>query len=132
VIVCAGRGGRPAFDDTLCAGYLAERIRVEAAAAGFATEYGDGARIACAVNAATATGTGRGSGGLRGLLAEGDAGRAVLAVKLGADLDWCAAIDATRVVPAAVGTTGSDASRDLLELRPAPDGAEEELPRVHP
>ena len=50
VVVCAGRDQYPAFDDTVCAGYLAESVRREAIAAGHATSLGNGAQIAIAAS----------------------------------------------------------------------------------
>jgi 2-phosphosulfolactate phosphatase len=133
VVVCAGRQDRPAYDDTLCAGYLVERIGAEAAAMGYTTVYTEGARIARAVNAVA----GQHPGARRALLAASDAGRAVCSVGLGADLDWCVALDATRIVPAVAmtaetaGHVSMDAVRDLLEVRPVAAEAGEEWAGVH-
>jgi 2-phosphosulfolactate phosphatase len=110
VVVCAGREGQPSYDDTLCAGYLIERIEAEAAARDLGVMMESGARIArdaCRYVMERPD-------GLRAALGESDAGRAIRSVGLEADLDWCAAIDATDVVPY-VATV--DAERDLLVLR---------------
>ena len=100
IIVCSGRGDRPAFDDTICAGYLTQELLQQAAARGTALELDEGARIALA-SASEVVAT----GDARGALAISDAARATVRVGLSGDLDWCAAIDATDVVAAVAGTT---------------------------
>jgi 2-phosphosulfolactate phosphatase len=99
VFVCSGLGGRPAYDDTLCAGYLAAALVRAASDAGRASVLGEGARIALAVWREVKV-----AGDLRGALASSDAGRATVAIGLGDDLAACAAVDATDIVPALVGT----------------------------
>ncbi len=110
VVVCAGREGLPSYDDTLCAGYLIGRIEAEAATRDLGVTMESGARIALDACRYVM----QRPDGLRGALAESDAGRAIGAVGLEADLDWCAAIDATDVVPYVAAV---DAERDLVELR---------------
>lgn len=102
VIVCAGRDQHPAYDDTLCAGYLALAVERAAAAVGRAITRANGARIAIA-----AARTMLREGGIRAALGEAGAGRAIAAVGLAADLDWCAEVDACPHVPA-VMAAGSD------------------------
>jgi 2-phosphosulfolactate phosphatase len=94
-IVCAGRGGRPAYDDTLCAGCLVERVERAASERGWPVVLAEGAHIAAAVWAEAAPRD------LRAALAESEAARAVVAIGLEPDLDWCAAMDTCDLVPAA-------------------------------
>jgi 2-phosphosulfolactate phosphatase len=99
VIVCAGRENQPAYDDTLCAGYLARKIMDRLERMGFDVEMESGARIAAELSdAAMACAT-----PLRERLAESGAGRAVTRIGLEGDLDWCAAIDESRVAPCITG-----------------------------
>ncbi len=107
IVVCSGRVGFPAFDDTICAGYLVQRVREVAVTCGSAVQIAEGARIAEAAWATVAT-----SGEpLRDVLASTDAGQSTLRVGLDADLAFCAEIDATDVAPYVV-----DVSRDPLRL----------------
>jgi 2-phosphosulfolactate phosphatase len=96
VIVCSGRSDRPAFDDTICAGYLTDELLRQDAA----IELHEGARIALAAAREAMR-----NGGLRAALAVSDAARAIARVSLSGDLDWCVAIDATDAVPAVTGAT---------------------------
>jgi 2-phosphosulfolactate phosphatase len=93
VIVCSGRGGLPAYDDTVCAGVLAARVQASAQRLRRTVSLGDGARIALATAAEAQR------GGIPAALTASDAGRAVVEVGLAGDLEWCAAIDTTDVVP---------------------------------
>lgn len=100
VIVCAGRENQPAYDDTLCAGYLARMIEGHLEKIGFGVEMESGARIAAELSdAAMASAT-----PLRERLAASGAGRAVTQIGLGIDLDWCAQIDQSRAAPYVTGT----------------------------
>jgi 2-phosphosulfolactate phosphatase len=88
VILCAGREGRFALEDALCAGLVLRRLE---AALGDALELGDGARVArllCDSYEPDAE-----------FLAGTDAGRALAAAGLETDLEWCARVDRHRVVP---------------------------------
>jgi 2-phosphosulfolactate phosphatase len=107
VLVCSGRGGLPAYDDTLCAGVIAGYVQAGMRNAGQSARLGEGARIALA-----AAFEGQRLG-MRAALTASDAGRAVVEVGLEGYLDWCAAIDATDVVPQVVGT----AQGGLLVMR---------------
>lgn len=99
VIVCAGRENQPAYDDTLCAGYLARMVANHLEQVGFGVEMESGARIATELSdAAIASAT-----PLRQRLAESGAGQAVTRIGLAGDLDWCAAIDQSRVAPRITG-----------------------------
>jgi 2-phosphosulfolactate phosphatase len=105
-IVCAGRDGRAAYDDTLCAGYLTRAIIERAAVGGSPIALGDGAHIALAVVEEAER-----SGPLRTALATSAAARALERIGLTADLDWCAATGATDLVPRVVAV---DRQHDLL------------------
>lgn len=113
VVVCSGRGGRPALDDTLCAGYLIRRLVNLAAEVGIPTLMREPARIALA-----ALMHAEHSGSLRNALAESNAARAVERIGLRADLDLCASVDATDVVPIVSGPLASSDLPHLLRLIP--------------
>jgi 2-phosphosulfolactate phosphatase len=99
VVVCAGRESQPAYDDTLCAGYLARTIADRMERMDYRVEMESGARIAAELSdAAMASAT-----PLRERLAGSGAGRAVMRIGLGKDLDWCAAIDESSVAPRITG-----------------------------
>jgi 2-phosphosulfolactate phosphatase len=96
-IVCAGRGRRPAYDDTICAGHIVGCIEQAITESGWRYRVEEGARIAsAALRDAQHI-------GVRAALAQSEAGRAVTAVGLAPDLDWCAGIDVSGVVPMVVG-----------------------------
>ncbi len=95
VVVCSGRLGRPAIDDTLCAGVLLERLEQLASSAGIALTLRDGARLARMVAAGTPA--------LADLLRVSAAGQAVVTIGLDDDLAFCAAVDASQSVPLVVG-----------------------------
>jgi 2-phosphosulfolactate phosphatase len=98
LVVCAGRGDRPATDDTLCAGYLCQELHNGAINRGYAVSLGEGARIALAVlRDALATGS------LLDGLARSDAARAIFSIGLVADLQWCASTNASHAVPRVTG-----------------------------
>jgi 2-phosphosulfolactate phosphatase len=99
VVVCAGRAHQPAYDDTLCSGYVARKIATRLEQTGYAVEMGSGARIAAELSDAAMTS----ATPLRERLAASDAGRAVTQLGLSDDLDWCAKIDDSQAVPYAVG-----------------------------
>lgn len=106
VVVCSGRNDLPAYDDTLCAGYLVERLAQHAERAGVNMALHEGARIARSCAAA-----GLASGDLVSALSVSDAARATERVGLAGDLRWCAAVDASSVVPA---VSGIEARGDLI------------------
>jgi len=112
-IVCAGRDGRTAYDDTLCAGYLT-RIIIERAetAGGSHIALGEGARIALAVVEEAER-----SGPLRAALATSAAARSLERIGLTVDVDWCAADDTTELVPRVVAV---DRQHDLLVVEASP------------
>lgn len=109
VIVCSGRGDQPAFDDTLCAGYLIEKLLALAAVGGARVRLGEGARIAHG----TLTGALNAYGTLLPALTVSDAARAVKQIGLEADLACCAMADSSVVVPRVADV---DTARDLLIL----------------
>lgn len=98
VIVCSGRGRQPAYDDTLCAGYLLRAIQQVMRLRAGDLRLHESARIALAVLAqAEQVGT------LAAALASSEAALAVEQVGLGDDLAWCAAVDTTQIVPTVTG-----------------------------
>ena len=99
VVVCAARGQRPAYDDTLCAGLLVRELSRQLAALGRSVGYGDGALIALALANESDI-----HHSLRELLARSGAGAATRRVGLEGDLEWCAALDVAEVVPRVIGT----------------------------
>jgi 2-phosphosulfolactate phosphatase len=98
VVVCSGRDDLPAYDDTVCAGYLVERIVDQIAQAGGAARLESGARIGQAVVRRALA-----EGSLYDALASSDAARSLEGIGLFADVAWCADLDATSLVPAVVG-----------------------------
>jgi 2-phosphosulfolactate phosphatase len=106
VVVCAGRDGLPASDDTLCAGYLIRSLREAARAGGHTATFNERAQEALAVMEQAEQ-----HGGLRTALAGSVAAQDIRRIGLAGDLDWCAAVDAATVVPR---VTGSLAGHDLL------------------
>jgi 2-phosphosulfolactate phosphatase len=84
VVVCAGRLGRFALDDAVCAGHLLRRLGGE-------REMNDGARAAWALAGAM--------GPSVDTLASTAAGQAVIAHGFAADLEICAQVDRHALVP---------------------------------
>ena len=115
VIVCSGRDAVPAYDDTVCAGYLVERLLAQASAAHVAISLREGARIALASAQAALAGR-----PVHEALASADAARAVVRVGLAGDLRWCAEVDATSVVPAVIA--GAQESRDGIAVEAERNG----------
>jgi 2-phosphosulfolactate phosphatase len=112
-IVCAGRDGRAAYDDTLCAGYLIRTIIERAEIVGdLPVALADGARIALAVAEEA-----KRSVPLRAALATSAAARSLERIGLAADLDWCAATDMMDLVPRVVAV---DRQHDLLIVEAPP------------
>ncbi|MDT8341540.1 MAG: 2-phosphosulfolactate phosphatase [Longimicrobiales bacterium] len=87
ICLCAGREDAFALEDAVCAGLLLQRLRAE----GVELDPDDGARAALALAQAHEPN--------EAFLASTLAGRALLASELGADLAWCARVDALAVVP---------------------------------
>lgn len=97
VFVCAGRGGLPAYDDTVCAGYLVRSLRRTIGVDRIV--LGESARMACDLLAHVEA-----SVGIEAALRASDAGQAVEHIGLGADIALCAAVDVVPVLPALAGT----------------------------
>lgn len=109
VVVCSGREDLPAYDDTICSGYLVERIIDQIARAGDGTvRLESGARIAQAVVRQALA-----EGALYDALASSDSARSLLGTGYFADVAWCAEVDATSLVPTVVGQ-----ERGLLLIEP--------------
>jgi 2-phosphosulfolactate phosphatase len=96
VFVCAGRGGRPAYDDTICAGYLVRGLRRVVGAE--RVVLGESARMAGDLLAHVEA-----TAGIEAALRASDAGQAVERIGLGADIALCAAADVAHVLPALTG-----------------------------
>lgn len=116
IVVCSGRGGRPAYDDTLCAGALIEETARLLRDAGAECDLGEGARLARAVWRHEAD-----AGGVEDALAASDAGQAVLQVGLGVDLGWCAARDVATVAPRVTGRLPGTALLAMEVVAGVPD-----------
>lgn len=112
IFVCSGRGEHPAFDDTLCAGYLLSALCDAARAQGRDCALDGGAPIALSVWRDVER-----SSNLRDALASSGAGKAITSIGLASDLDWCAAIDATEIVPTLTSSLSADGI-DLLTIEP--------------
>lgn len=111
VVVCSGRGGRPALDDTLCAGYLVRKLVDAATEAGMPTLIREPGRIALA-----ALSQAEQPGSLRDALVDSNAARSVERIGLVADLDLCATVDATSVVPMVANQVASPDLPNLLRI----------------
>ena len=98
VVVCAGRGRLPAYDDTVCAGYLCRELAAQARDMGYVAKLDEGARIAEATLQGAFT-----SGTLWEALSQSDAARAIAAIGLSGDLDWCVATNGGASIPAVTG-----------------------------
>lgn len=87
LVVCAGRGGRVGLDDVWCAGLLVDRLETTDRG-----ELDDASRVARE--------TARGLGGPDAdALASTEAGAALVRVGFGGDLDMCASLDESGMVP---------------------------------
>ncbi len=87
LLACAGRGGRVGLEDVWCAGLLAERLAERRA-----LEMDDGARVARAAAREL------GAPAARALRATA-AGAALASIGYEADLEACAALDSSPIVP---------------------------------
>lgn len=86
ILLCAGRGGRFAMDDALCAGHLVTRLQARG------MEAKDGARAAAALVAGLGPPTPE-------LLASTAAGRALVELGMERDVAYCAELDRSSAVP---------------------------------
>jgi 2-phosphosulfolactate phosphatase len=120
-VVCAGLGARPADDDTLCAGWLIQTLLGQMEQGGGGVTLGPGAQQALDLLAAQRSAHGGDDAvprlWLADALAATEAARAVLEAGLGADLAWCADVDASTAVPM---VAGEDVARMLLVIEKAP------------
>jgi 2-phosphosulfolactate phosphatase len=96
VFVCAGRDGRPAYDDTVCAGYLARSLLHAVGPERIVLD--ENARMACDLLAHVEA-----TVGIEAALRTSDAGQAVERIGLGADIALCATTNAASVLPALSG-----------------------------
>lgn len=94
IVVCSGRHGNPAYDDTICAGYIIEALTRAANDAGVECHLLEQAAIAVDLLRYV-----RSVSSIRDALAHSDAGRAVKSIGLEGDLDFCAAADVSNAVP---------------------------------
>lgn len=115
LVVCSGRENRPAEDDSLCAAWLIATLEEVAHGEGTQVTPDTAAQTARAMLAASEWGSQYAERWIYDRLAASEPARDVLDVGLGADLAWCAAVDASTAVPA---VTGYDATRDLLIVEP--------------
>ncbi len=97
-LVAAGRLDRVALDDAVAAGIIARIIRERARQAGMTLTLTEPAELAILIA--------EHAGEPIDVFRRSDAGRAVLALGLEADLAWSAALDATRVVPRVAAAGG--------------------------
>lgn len=121
-VICSGLGDQPAEDDSLCAGWLIQALQGVAAQTGGAVTLGPGARQALEWlddrrRAHDPSGDSPAQLWLAHALTETPAARNVLEVGLGADIAWCADVDASTAVPM---VAGEDVSRKLLVVERAP------------
>ncbi|HEX9035605.1 MAG TPA: 2-phosphosulfolactate phosphatase [Ktedonobacterales bacterium] len=127
-IVCSGRDDRPAEDDSLCAGWLVQTLQREAAEGGLPVALGAGAQQALDLLDAQRTAHAEARNWLYDALAASEPARDVLDVGLGADLAWCAEVDASANVPM---VAGEDIARALVVIEEAPpDVSSTALPAV--
>lgn len=119
-VVCSGLGDQPADDDSLCAGWLIQTLRARAAEASMATSLGRGAQRALDLLATRqALGSEREPREwLYDALNQTPAAQSVIAAGLGADLAWCADVDASTATPM---VAGEDVARALLIVEQAPE-----------
>ncbi len=121
-VVCSGIGARPAEDDSLCAGWLIQTLRDEARRERMAVELGPGAQRALDLLATQREVYSQGDDTaprvwLAAAMRPTQAAQSVMAAGLGADLAWCANVDASTTVPM---VAGEDVSRKLVIVERAP------------
>jgi 2-phosphosulfolactate phosphatase len=111
LIVCSGRDAQPAEDDSLCAAWLIATLRAVAARQETPVALDNPATAALdLLNDPERSRLGD-ARWLYERLLQSEPARDVLDVGLGADLAWCAALDASQSVPT---VTGYDPALDLL------------------
>jgi 2-phosphosulfolactate phosphatase len=92
LLVCSGYEGIFSLEDAVCAGAIVDRT----GGAGGSVTLGDTARACQAL-------WGRYASEMPGLLRDTEWGRHIVHIGLGADLDLCAQLDVTSVVPVMAG-----------------------------
>lgn len=121
-VVCSGLGGRPSDDDSLCAGWLIQTLRGLAAQANLSAALGAGAQRALDLleqrRASVDEAESESSVWLYNALDATEPARMVREAGLGADLAWCADVDASNAVPM---VAGEDVARLLLFVEQAPE-----------
>lgn len=95
VLVCSGREQRVAIDDTACAGYLIRTLLDLAEQQELSSSLNEGSQIALQINQQTSS--------IKHVLAQSDAGQAVIRIGLEEDISVCAAINTSRSVPMVIG-----------------------------
>lgn len=116
LVVCSGRDGQPAVDDSLCAAWLLATLRDVAGREETEVALDNAATSALgALDAPERASLGDARWLYEQLLSSKPA-RDVLDVDLSADLAWCADLDASQAVPT---VTGYDQARDLLIVEQA-------------
>lgn len=88
VVVCAGKEGRFAMDDVVCAGHILRRVLDGRAGPAFLDERAQAAADLAGIHEISAS-----------MLARTAAGRALVGVGLGSDLALCADTDRHKIVP---------------------------------
>ncbi|MBA3823846.1 MAG: 2-phosphosulfolactate phosphatase [Ktedonobacterales bacterium] len=101
LLICAGLAGRVALDDLYAAGVITGMIVAAASSHGVALDLSEGAQMAREM-AATA-------GEPLDVLRRSQGGRNTLAIEMADDLEWCAAVNASTVVPRMTGITDEGA-----------------------
>ena len=101
LLLCAGLYGRVALDDLYAAGVVAQMVGDRAATRGLALELTEGASMALEFAAH--------AGEPLAVLRRSQGGRNTLAIEMAADLEWCAAVDASTVIPCMTGVTDDGA-----------------------
>lgn len=121
-VVCSGLGGQPSDDDSLCAGWLIQTLRDVAARYNLSATLGPGAQRALDLleqrRSAATEPDGEPRVWLYDALNATEAARMVRESGLGADLAWCADVDASSAVPM---VAGEDVARLLLFVEQAPE-----------
>ncbi len=111
LIVCSGRDSQPSEDDSLCAAWLIATLRDVAGREETAVALDDAAAVALGALDAPERASLGATRWLYGRLLATRPAQDVLVVGLGADIAWCADLDASQAVPT---VTGYDPARDLL------------------
>ncbi len=121
-VVCSGLAGRPSDDDSLCAGWLIQTLRDVAAQSSMSATLGPGAQQALDLLEQRRSGVTEADGEPRVWLYDAlnatEPAQLVREAGLGADLAWCADVDASSAVPM---VAGEDVARLLLFVEQAPE-----------